>query len=828
MSPSLTLDLVATVDHLRSEASKKASQSHKANLGQFLTPAPIARLMAGMFKEHVPQVRLLDPGAGIGTLTAAFVQECCAWPDRPVSIEATLYEIDESLREFLFQSIETCEAYCRLHGISFTAQVEFRDFISAAREGISEGLFAAGVHVPAYNYAILNPPYRKIAVDSPERAELRSMGIETSNLYAGFVASVVQLLENSGQFVAITPRSFCNGSYFQSFRKFLVQEVAIRRLHVFESRNTAFRDDRVLQENIILAAVKKGVQEGILVTASDDADDNIRLEHEVPLEEIVQSSDPQRVIHIPTKPAHRSLSAEFRKLTHNAKQLGIEVSTGPVVDFRLKEYLRAVPSDGAVPLLYPAHFANGSIAWPRESRKPNAIEVNDMTGPWLIPNLPYVLTKRFTSKEETRRIVAVVYDGGLPFERIGLENHVNYYHRSARPLEADFAHGLAAFLNSTLVDEYFRQFNGHTQVNASDLRSLRYPSRGQLVRLGQSWRPGATQQETDNLIAEVLAECNMTGKPVEVLTRIREAEEILRSLGLPKEQQNERSALTLLALLELPPTAPWSKAKNPLIGITPIMDFIRQHYGHAYAPNTRETIRRQTVHQMVAAGLLVENPDKPGRPTNSPGWVYQVTGAALALLQSFGTANWGELLEAYLKEVGTLARKYAQERAMMKIPIEIAPGKTVELSPGGQNALVDLIWHEFSPRFTPGGRLVYLGDTDEKFAYFDKEHLASLGVVVDSHGKMPDVIIHFTKVNWLVLVEAVTSHGPISPKRRAELRTIFAKSTAGLVFVTAFMDKRIFTKFVSEISWQTEVWVADSPSHLIHFDGERFLGPYAD
>ena len=234
------------------------------------------------------------------------------------------------------------------------------------------------------------------------------------------------------------------------------------------------------------------------------------------------------------------------------------------------------------------------------------------------------------------------------------------------------------------------------------------------------------------------------------------------------------------------------------------------------------------MHQMVDAGLVIPNPDKPKRPINSPDWVYQLSQTALDLLRSFGSPDWSNKLERYLKDIGTLRLKYAQERKMSRIPIEVEAGKIVELSPGGQNSLIQLIWQEFAPRFTPGAKAVYLGDTDEKFAYFDQKYLKQLGVTVDVHGKMPDVILHYTKKNWLILVEAVTSHGPINPKRRAELRTVFSDSNAGLVYVTAFMDKRSFTKYANDISWETEVWVADSPEHLIHFDGERFLGPYPE
>jgi len=307
---------------------------------------------------------------------------------------------------------------------------------------------------------------------------------------------------------------------------------------------------------------------------------------------------------------------------------------------------------------------------------------------------------------------------------------------------------------------------------------------------------------------------------------IKTAGQILISLGLPRAQQNERSALCLLALLNVTPGTTWTAAQSPLVGITPIMDWAREHYGKEYAPNTRETIRRQTMHQFCDAGIALYNPDKPDRPVNSPKAVYQVEPAALALLRTFGTPAWHDGLAAYLVERETLVARYAMAREQNRIPVEIAPGKAITLSPGEHSELIRAIIEDFAPRFAPGSVLVYAGDTGEKWAYFDAPLLAGLGVDVDVHGKMPDVVLHFTAKNWLLLVESVTSHGPVDGKRHAELSALFAGSTAGLVYVTAFPNRAIMSRYLSEIAWETEVWVADAPSHLIHFNGLRFLGPY--
>jgi hypothetical protein len=307
---------------------------------------------------------------------------------------------------------------------------------------------------------------------------------------------------------------------------------------------------------------------------------------------------------------------------------------------------------------------------------------------------------------------------------------------------------------------------------------------------------------------------------------IAEAMQILRDLGMPREQQNERSALCLLALLNLTPGQKWSAAGNPLIGITPIMDWVRVHYQKAYAPNSRETFRRQTMHQFVDAGIALYNPDVPDRPVNSPKAVYQIEAATLQLLRSFGTRQWAKKLTVYLSQRETLTAQYAKTRDQNRIPVKILLEQAIDLSPGAHSELIRAIIEEFAPRFVPGSVLIYVGDTGDKWGYFDRLILSELGVEVNLHGKMPDVVFHDTDRNWLILVESVTSHGPVDGKRQAELAKLFAGAKAGLVYVTAFPARNIMARYVAQIAWETEVWVAEDPSHLIHFNGDRFLGPH--
>ena len=308
--------------------------------------------------------------------------------------------------------------------------------------------------------------------------------------------------------------------------------------------------------------------------------------------------------------------------------------------------------------------------------------------------------------------------------------------------------------------------------------------------------------------------------------KIAEALQILVQLGVPKAQQNDRTALCLLAILNMTPGKAWHEVKNPLMGITPMMDFARDKYGKQYAPNTRETFRRFSMHQLVAAGIALYTPDNPSRPVNSPKAVYQIEPAALELTRSFGSEKWDSALLRYIENSGTLAARYAKERDMRKLPVKLATGEPMRLSPGEHSELIKAIIEEFAERFAPGSVLIYAGDTGKKWGYFDHNLLSDLGVDVNGHGKMPDVVLYYPEREWLILVEAVTSHGPVDSKRHAELTALFSGSVAGTVYVTAFPSRSVMTRYLSEIAWETEVWVADSPTHLIHFNGERFLGPH--
>lgn len=492
------LQLLEHADNVRRRVAPLTAQQHKAEFGQFMTPSSVARFMASLFPVSTLQTyKLLDAGAGVGALSCAFLDRWAVGGFGFAKVEACAYEIDPVLRTHLAQAMA---AYGER--LAVKSNIVTDDFIEHASMLCKQGQ-------GRFTHAILNPPYKKIKSSSEHRLTLRTVGIETVNLYSAFVALAVALTAPGGQVVAIIPRSFCNGPYYRDFRDFVLERAAIRHMHLFDSRSKAFKDDDVLQENIILLLERGGEQGDVTVTTSTDDSFDDLVTHTYPFNRIVFPYDSERFIHVPTSQERNAIELSTA-IRSSLADVGIKISTGPVVDFRLKEHLCKMPEPGTVPLLYPAHFAGQNIDWPKPGiKKPNAIKRNAETEKWLYPNGFYCVVRRFSSKEEKRRIVACVVqpDTFGDAEMLGLENHLNMYHENKHGLPEALARGLAMYLNTTGVDENFRRSSGHTQVNATDLKMMKYPSRKALIGLGE-WvmRCGELTQDMidaqlDNLIA---------------------------------------------------------------------------------------------------------------------------------------------------------------------------------------------------------------------------------------------------------------------------------------------------------------------------------------
>ena len=639
--------------------------------------------MARMFAQPMPTtVRLLDAGAGRGALTAAFIS---CWGEKVTErLEVHAYEYDEELAKILEDNLAILNKHDRLK-----IKVIIGDFIEYA------ATMLRFEHGSRYTHAILNPSYKKINSSSRHRELLRTVNFETVNLYSGFVGLALELIETGGQLIAIIPRSFCNGPYYKPFRALLLRRSAIRRIHLFASRDKAFKADAVLQENVIIALERDSIQSDVIISTSTDHTFSNYQEQTYAFQEIVNPQDKEMFIHIPTEDARKEFE-EVGNLRFRLDEIGINVSTGPVVDFRLRNWLCQMPETETAPLLYPHHFTTAGLEWPSAtSKKSNAIRRIPETERWFFPNGFYVVVRRFSAKEEKRRINSGLVDPHcLPAEVVGFENHLNVFHQGRRPLPELLARGLAVFLNSTAIDRHFRRFNGHTQVNATDLKLMRYPSREALWQLGEwaKMHPHPTQELIDRKIEDIAMAHDY----------VRAAIDVLNQLGFPSAQLNERSALVLLAVLDMTPAREWQNATNPLIGITPIMEWIVAHYNKQYAPNTRETIRRQTMHQFMDAGVVLCSPDEPTRPVNSPATVYQVSPEALTLMRNYRSPQWQPQLAAYLSEQQGLAARYARERDLQRIPVTLADGQLLQLSPGDHSLLIKAIIEEFGARFVPG------------------------------------------------------------------------------------------------------------------------------
>jgi len=473
--------LASEIEQTRLAVSKNIDAKKKSQLGQFFTPASISKFMAEMFANNKKGIcHLLDAGAGIGSLSDAFLDRWVSGGLNFQCVKLDTFEIDTSLKSHLTQTFTKYNDYP-----GFDLIIRSSDFIQIAADYLSGGLFAE--KLPKYTHAILNPPYKKIRSKSAHRAALRQVGIETVNLYSAFVALSLALLDDQGQLVGIIPRSFCNGLYYRPFRKFMMRRAAIKHIHLFKSRNKAFKDDDVLQENIIIQ-LERGSKQGsvIISTSTDDSFKDLTIQ-EYPFERIVFPEDQEQFIHVPTSSEINALD-QSPSISNTLSDIKIDVSTGPVVDFRVKEHLCKMPESSTVPLLYPIHFINNGCEWPKQDiKKPNAIKRNKDTEKWLYPNGFYCVVRRFSSKEEKRRVVAKVVDPSKfpDASALGFENHLNVFHAGKKSLPKALAFGIALFLNTTAVDDYFRTFNGHTQVNATDLKRMKYPDRDTLINFGE-------------------------------------------------------------------------------------------------------------------------------------------------------------------------------------------------------------------------------------------------------------------------------------------------------------------------------------------------------
>lgn len=304
------------------------------------------------------------------------------------------------------------------------------------------------------------------------------------------------------------------------------------------------------------------------------------------------------------------------------------------------------------------------------------------------------------------------------------------------------------------------------------------------------------------------------------MSNLESSKEILKLIGMPDRQTVDLPALTLLAMASLKENSLWSEAESKWIRIHDIIQFVNSNYNVSYAENSRETFRKQAIHHFRIAGIIEDN----SKATNSPNYKYRLTAEFLNLIQTFGTNEWKSQLKEFLQNHETLISKYESKRQLKKIPVKINDA-LFEFSTGIHNELQKAIIEEFAPRFAQGSEVLYVGDTTNKGLVLNERKLKDLGFEVVVHDKMPDVVLYNSEKNWLFFIEAVTSVGEISPKRIFEIEEMTKYSNAGNVYVTAFSDFKTYKKFAHNLAWETEVWLSELPEHMIHLNGDRFMGP---
>ncbi len=463
--------------------------------GQFFTNSAAAQFMADMVRlPATGTIRILDPGAGSGALTAALVARVIAEAPQ-LDIQVTVVEIDTEVTTALHATLADCAEAAEAAGARFTSTVINDSFIDVA-----SGL------VEQFDVVIQNPPYAKLASDDPDRFTTAAIAVDLPNIYAAFVALGITSLAAGGQLVAITPRSFTNGTYFSGFRRWLLPQAMFDRIHIFAARDSVFAETGVLQENIIYSMTRtRETPRTALLSASHDHQDTVT-RREVDYSEVIHPGDTHLYIRIPSAPEDTELVAAMAALPCSLADIGIKVSTGRVVDFRSREQLLTRPLDEHYPMVYPANLSHGVLTHPKPSTKPQWFSITEPKDRrWLLPPGTYVLVKRFSAKEERRRLVAGIWSPCLHgTSPVAVDNKLNYFHADGESLDAALAMGLAIWLNSDSVDRYFRTFSGHTQVNATDLRGMRYPSVESLRAMGKKYSELPSAETIDHVVEKFM------------------------------------------------------------------------------------------------------------------------------------------------------------------------------------------------------------------------------------------------------------------------------------------------------------------------------------
>ncbi len=677
------------------------SEKQRKQNGQFLTPPEVARFMAQQLGPIKTGDRILDPAIGSGVLTCAIIDRLIA-EDQPLEIWLDGYEIDSELAQIAGKVLDLAVNYAATKGIIIHTRVYKTDFILTSlttvvqpRLFMLEGSNQADKDI-GYNQIIANPPYFKLNSNDPRVKAAAGVVKGHTNIYALFLALAQKKLTEGGRACFIVPRSFCSGRYFSSLRQDLIAQTTPLSVHQFESRQDTFKDDAVLQENIIFTFQRRSTSspqtqsppKSVVVNISSSKSlselNNLALNRKISSGQFLGRRFGTLFFRLPTGELDEQIIKIVDSWTGSLGSFGLDVSTGPVVAFRARSWLtdvEAVSNKQAVPLFWLHNVKRQQVEWPvTNGHKLQGISIATEAQSLVIPGANYVLLRRFSAKEEARRLVAgPLLADKYNFSQIGVENHLNYIYRKQGILTPDETVGLSAMLNSSIFDRYFRIVNGNTQVNAAELRALPLPPFELIKQIGREiLRKDQSNSSADLevVVFNALREAGYLPSDFPLIRetrimmgKIQEAQEALKALGLPPNQQNEISALTLLVLAQLSEETPWSKAKQQSLRIHDILLEIKNRYGREYAENTRETIRRQVIHQFEQAGLVTRNPDDPVLPTNSPRTHYALTPLALKTIRTYNSDKWQQSVQSFIKSSGALFEIYQKSREQHRIPV---------------------------------------------------------------------------------------------------------------------------------------------------------------
>lgn len=498
--------LTSVVARTRGYISQVALSDRKA-IAQVFTPLPIAQFMAARVCEIGERFHFIDAGSGVGMLTAAMCERIAPMP-KPRSVHAELYEVDPAVRPAAQATMLECQSFLAEHGHDLSITLHDEDFVLRRP---TTSLFSPSPQTEYADVVLMNPPYSKLSKDSPQARAFAEIVHGQPNVYALFMAAAVELLRPGGELIAITPRSFCNGLYFREFRRWLLSRMSLRHIHLFESRRATFKDSDVLQESIITVAAKQTKQSpNVLVSCSHGA--NLEESEATPrsVSSIIHDPCGACVIRFPASPMDLGVIRVVESWSATFAERGLRISTGPVVAFRATKYLLNTMDEGdAIPLFSIHNVRPFATVWPvAKGTKPVGFRATPASAALLIPARNYVFLRRFSAKEEDRRLTASPY---IPTEAeklrpVALENHLNYVTHQERELTSAEVHGLVAVFNSALLDRYFRILSGNTQVNATEIRAIPFPELTAIAEIGErvGSNVGADRAQIDNTVMEVL------------------------------------------------------------------------------------------------------------------------------------------------------------------------------------------------------------------------------------------------------------------------------------------------------------------------------------